>query len=258
MGSGLVASIDDFGTTGHPPSHPELLDHLATSFIQEGWSTKRLVHSIVLSRTYRQASDFREQPFQLDPDNRLRWQMPKRRLEAEAIRDAMLTVSGELDLERPDGSLVAKVIGDGPISLIGLNRSLPTDLDGSTHRSVYLPVLRDRLPDVLELFDAADPSFVTGQRESTNVPLQGLYLLNSRFVRDRAEALAKRLVQDADEPSERIELAFELCFGRPPEPEERDRVEAYLRDAEQTLGLEAALADLGQVLLGTGEFRHLD
>src|SRR5690606_32034366 len=116
------------------------------------------------------------------------------------IRDAMLAVSGELDSARPVGSLVGRVILDKPISLIGLDKRLPADLDGSVHRSVYLPMIRDRLPDVLDLFDFAEPSQVTGVRETTNVPTQALYLMNSPFVQDRAAAFAARLQREAEDP----------------------------------------------------------
>src|SRR5207249_6618594 len=111
-------------------------------------------------------------------------------------------VSGDLDDSRRAGSLVAKEIGDRPVSLIGLDARLPADLDGSQHRSVYLPVLRDRLPDVLDLFDFAEPSLVTGDRETTNVPVQALYLMNSPFVLARSGALADRLTREADDRSE--------------------------------------------------------
>jgi hypothetical protein len=162
LGQGIVSSVDNFGSTGQPPSHPELLDTLAVQLRDEGWSIKSLVREIVLSRTYRQASDYRDEPFQQDPENRLVWRVSKRRLEAEAIRDAMLAASGQLDLVRPDGSLVGRVIGDRPISIIGLDKRLPPDLDDGPHRSVYLPVIRDRLPDVLDLFDFPEASLVSG------------------------------------------------------------------------------------------------
>jgi hypothetical protein len=194
FGAGLVSTVDNFGITGSPPTHPELLDDLAVQFVREGWSLKSAVRSIVLTRTYRQSSNYRADAFQRDPDNRLLWRANKRRLPAEAIRDAMLGASGELDRRRPLGSLVGKEIGDAPVSLIGLNANLPTDLDGSRHRSVYLPILRDRLPDVLDLFDFAEPSLVTGDRQTTNVPVQALYLMNSPFVQQRSIALAKRLL----------------------------------------------------------------
>lgn len=257
LGTGLVATVDNFGTSGQPPSHPELLEHLATRFTQHGWSVKRMVRTIALSRTYRQASEFREDAFQRDPDNRWLWRASKRRLEAEAIRDAMLSVSDELDLVRPAASLVATTVGDGPIALIGLNQRLPSDLDGALYRSVYLPVIRDRLPDVLDLFDFAEPSLVTGDRSQTNVPIQALYLLNSPFVRARAAGLAARLQRDADSTADRITLAFELCYGRQPGPAELARSFEYL-SAESAGSPEATMVNLCQVLLCTAEFRNID
>ena len=215
--------MDDFGSTGARPSHPELLDDLAVRFVKDGWSVKRLVRTIVLSRAYRQASTYNQAAFQRDPDNRLLWRASKRRLEAEAIRDAMLAAAGKLDSSRPQGSLVARVIGDQPISLIGLNKRLPGDLDGSTQRSVYLPVIRNRLPDALDLFDFAEPSLVTGDRETTNVPTQALFLMNGTFVRDQAEALADRLLREAAGTQETVRRAFLLCYTRTPEAEEERR-----------------------------------
>ena len=266
FGRGLVATVDNFGTTGARPSHPELLDTLAVEFIKNGWSLKRLVRSIVLSRSYRQASIFDAESFRNDPENRLLWRMPKRRLQAESIRDAMLFVSGELKASRPDGSLVATHIGDRPISLIGLNKKLPKDLDGSTHRSVYLPVVRDRLPDVLELFDFAEPSLVTGDRETTNVPVQALYLMNSSFVQTRAAAVAARLQHETANDEELVRKAFQLCFGREAEAAERDRSLAFLRhnkqqeveDVAQKTDHDLSVLSFCQAMLSTAEFRNLD
>lgn len=260
FGEGLVRSVDNFGTTGAVPSHPELLDKIATEFISSGWSTKDLIRKLVLTEAYRQASDFREQAFQVDPENRLLWRMPKRRLEAEAIRDAMLSVSGELDDERPDGSWVGSLIGDRPIALIGLNKKLPQDLDGVLYRSVYLPVIRDRLPDALDLFDGAEPSLVTGKRETTNVPTQALYLLNSAFVRERAAALAKRLLADSIEPSRVVEQAYQICFGREPSQQESQLALSFLTHsaADGVESWQEVLPRFTQVLLLTAEFRTLD
>ena len=263
FGAGLVRTVDNFGFSGEPPSHPELLDHLASRFVAGGWSVKKIVREIVLSRTYRQASTFDKQAFERDPDNRLLWRMTKRRLDAEAIRDAMLAVSGELDSARPAGSLVATKIGDRPISLIGLDPSLPADLDGSLHRSVYLPVLRDRLPDVLDFFDFAEPSLVTGDRETTNVPLQALYLMNSPFVQARARGLAGKLMREGTSPDERIREAFVLCYSRPPDADEMSAVRAFLgsrkvasKDDEQRRA--ELFASYCQALLAAAEFRNLD
>jgi len=253
FGAGLVRTPDNFGATGERPSHPELLDALALRFTEQGWSLKKLVREIVLSRTYRQASEHRAEAFRQDPENRLLWRASKRRLEAEAIRDAMLSAAGQLETKRPDASLVGRVIGDRPISLIGLDKRLPADLDGALYRSVYLPVIRDRLPDVLELFDFAEPSLVTGARETTNVPLQALYLMNSPFVQARAKALAERLGREADSDAARIRQVFLLCFARPPDEFEAQRALEFLKEGDAK-----KLASFCQAILSSAEFRNLD
>jgi hypothetical protein len=263
FGAGIVSTVDNFGSNGERPSHPELLDQLAVRFVADGWSVKKLVREIVLSRTYRQASTYRAEAFRTDPENRLLWRAAKRRLDAEAIRDAMLVVSGELDATRPAGSLVARTIGDRPISLIGLDARLPADLDGSRHRSVYLPVLRDRLPEVLDLFDFAEPSLVTGDRETTNVPLQALYLMNGPFVQARAEALADRLSRAAGDDRGRLERAFQLCFSRAADGDELKMAATFFEQAAGLAGDDQKLrrqllADCCQALLSTAEFRNLD
>jgi hypothetical protein len=257
-----VRTTDNFGFSGERPSHPELLDHLAVQFVEGGWSIKKAVREIALSRTYRQASTFDEQAFRADPDNRLLWRANKRRLEAEVIRDAMLAASGELDTAHPEGSLVATKIGDRPISLIGLDSRLPADLDGALHRSVYLPVLRDRLPDVLDLFDFAEPSLVVGDRETTNVPLQALYLMNSPFVQARAKGLAERVTREADDIPQQIRRAFVLCFGRPPDETEGRLAAEFLKRGGEAAADDAqrqlVLTSYCQALLATAEFRNLD
>jgi hypothetical protein len=258
----LVSSVDDFGSTGETPSHTELLDHLALRFVRQGWSRKQFIRTIVLSRTYRQASTFDAEAFRIDAENRFLWRMSKRRIEAEAMRDAMLSISGELDLQRPAGSLVGRVIGDRPISLVGLDKRLPRDLDGSVHRSVYLPVLRDRLPDVLEVFDFAEPSLVTGKRETTNVPTQALYLMNSPFVYERAVAMAKRLRHETDNDQAFVEKAFQYCYARFPREDEEQRVRAFLVDREtknETADRRfRRTINCCQALISTAEFRVLD
>ena len=263
FGAGIVATVDNFGSTGKQPSHPELLDTLAVQFMQNGWSIKQLVREIALSRTYRQSSAFRDTSFHRDPDNRFLGHISKRRLEAECIRDAMLAVSGELDLDRPVGSLVGRVIGDKPISLIGLDKRLPPDLDGCLNRSVYLPVIRDRLPDILDLFDFAEPSLVTGNRETTNVPIQALYLLNSPFAQDRANGLATRLMKESGTDEQRIQRAFLLCFSRQPEQVEMNRSLDFLKNKKHSVNessdsVPMELIHFCQALLCTAEFRNLD
>ncbi len=263
FGAGLVRTMDNFGFSGERPSHPELLDDLAVKFMANSWSVKKLVREIVLSRAYRQSSTFRDDAFRTDPENRWLWRASKRRLEAEAIRDAMLSASGELDATRPVGSLIASTIGDRPISLIGLDTRLPTDLDGSRHRSIYLPVIRDRLPDVLDLFDFAEPSLVTGDRETTNVPVQALYLMNSAFVQARATALADRLLREADDDEQRIHRGYLLCLSRTPDENERRDIAEFFQqnmllggdDKERHRQL---LQSYCQALFLTAEFRNID
>ena len=251
FGAGIVRTVDNFGFSGERPSHPELLDHLAIRLVDSGWSVKALIREIVLSRTYQQASTHRADVFDQDPDNRLLWRANKRRLDAEVIRDSMLAVAGVLDPSRRPGSLVAELDGQS-VSLIGFNTQLPPDLDGSKRRSIYLPVLRDNLPDVLEQFDVANPNLVTGDRDVTNVPLQALYLLNSRFVQAQASALAKRVQLSAD----RIQCAFDLCFNRPPDAQEIELAKDFFR-GRSTDDLKV-LAAFCQSLLSSAGFRFAD
>lgn len=260
FGAGLVRTVDNFGFNGERPSHPELLDSLAVKFMESGWSVKKLIKEIVMSEAYRRTSfQARSVPgenelgssFYADPDNRLLAHANKRRLDAEVIRDSMLAVSGLLDTTRRPGSLVAELDGQS-VSLIGFNTKLPSDLDGSHRRSIYLPVIRDHLPDVLEQFDVANPNLVTGDRDVTNVPLQGLYLLNGPFVQEMAAALAKRL-QSSPNP---IEQAFQLCFNRKPDAQEIALAETFLRTTSANES--KLLPALCQSLLASAEFRFVD
>ena len=260
FGAGLVETVDDFGRTGAAPSHPELLDYLAARFVEEGWSVKSLIREIVSSRTYQQASTWREEAFLKDPDNRLLWRQSKRRLDAESIRDAMLAASGELDLSPRPGSLVAELdVQSAP--MVAFNKKVPEDLDGSTHRSVYLPVMRDQLPDVLRQFDFAEPSLVTGKRDSTNVPPQALYLMNSDFVLARAAALAKRMMEVPEDA--RIAEVYQRCLNREPDHEERRLVEEFLtaplpEGSDAAKEAEKRWRDVSQALLASADFRMID
>jgi hypothetical protein len=239
-----------------------LLDHLAARFVAEGWSVKALIREIVSSRTYQQASTWREEAFLKDPENRLLWRQAKRRLDAEAMRDAMLAASGELDPSPRPGSLVAELDVQSA-AMVAFNQKIPDDLDGSKHRSVYLPVMRDQLPDVLRQFDFAEPSLVTGKRDSTNVPPQALYLMNSDFVRARAAALAKRISQEADNDHGRVAAAYQRCFNRAPDEGEK-RLLLEFTDAPvpdnttHAQELEKRWQDLCQALLASADFRMID
>ena len=257
FGRGLVPTPDNFGAAGQPPRHPELLDHLAVDFMADGWSMKRLIRRIVLSRAYGLDSAHDPRNFEADPDNVLVWRMSKRRLEAEAVRDALLFASGRLASEPPVGSAVART-GEGLALFLRV-----TGLDDSdTHRSVYLPVIRDQVLESLALFDFADPSLVAGERAATTSPAQALYFMNSPFVVRQAEALAgqARLMEGDD--SRRVDRVYRLALGRPPTAGEQDRARAFLRDfAARAAGPDPALGAWSafcQALFAGAEFRYLD
>ena len=229
FGRGLVPTADNFGAAGQPPSHPELLDYLALRFTDSGWSVKQLVKTIMMSRAYQRSSnaEFRNQ-HTLDPDNALLWRMSSRRLDAEAMRDAMLAVSGQLT-DAPPGSAVAKA-GEGPATGFGTGRVVAAINDPrNTHRSVYLPIVRDNLPDALALFDAPDPSLIAADRPTTTVPSQGLFLLNNPFVIRAADAAAEKLTAATTTETERIRAAYLAFYGRPPVEKELQGAEAFLK-----------------------------
>ncbi|HLF95470.1 MAG TPA: DUF1549 domain-containing protein, partial [Planctomycetota bacterium] len=183
FGAGLVRTTDNFGTTGEAASHPELLDHLAVRFVEEGGSVKKLVRRIVLSGTYRRSSGGAAP--EKDPENRLLWRQNRRRLDAEAIRDTILSVSGRLQLGPPPGpTWPASISSDYAYK------------HGGTQRSVYVPVFRNALPELFEVFDFADASVSTGRRDSSTVAPQALYLLNNPFVLEQSKRAAERLLSE--------------------------------------------------------------
>jgi hypothetical protein len=231
FGQGIVTTVDNFGLTGDQPSHPELLDFMASQFIRDGWSIKKLVKTIVLSRAYRLSSQASQSYKGTDPANRLVWRHSPRRLEAEEIRDAMLASAGRLQLTPPSGSparelKMIEMADNGPEA-----RKIVEQADGSVHRSVYLPLLRGITPKSLEAFDPVGQTLVTGQRDSTTVPTQALYLFNSTFVRRQSLALAdKLLAEPAGNPGSHIRQAYQLTLGRTPTKEEVLRADKFLAD----------------------------
>lgn len=206
MGQGLVETVDNFGTTSEPPVHRELLDHLAKSLVRDGWSIKRLVRRIVLTDAYARSSEMNDAKEEIDPDNRYWWRGNLRAIEAEGLRDALLAAAGVLDLDRPQGSIVSRA-GDSVVGgnrLVGLSEDrIVSAEDDFFHRSIYLPQPRQVRPEVLELFDAADNSAVSGSRESTLVPTQALYWLNSSRVEGLAKLTAERVIWESDAPQTR-------------------------------------------------------
>lgn len=257
FGRGLVPTPDNFGAAGMPPSHPELLDSIAVNFMADGWSIKRLIRQLVLSRAYGLDSAHDSRNFEADPDNALVWRMSKRRLEAEEVRDALLAVGGRLAPERPVGSTVART-GEGLAMFLRV-----TDLDTSdAHRSVYLPVIRDQVLESLALFDFADPSLVTGERATTTGPAQALYLMNGPFVIRQAEAFAERVRAVEGDDARKVDRAYRLALARPPTVAERERALAFLRDfsprAAASDSAHLAWPASCQALFASAEFRYRD
>jgi hypothetical protein len=262
FGQALVPSTDNFGALGDDPSHPELLDHLAVQFMNEKWSVKRLVRSIVLSRTYRLSSEHDAENYRIDPSNKSLWRREPRRMDAEEIRDAILAASGDLNLERPDGSPVMELSNaqlKGGKGLQDVKR--PTNV-----RSVYLPVLRGNVPEMLQVFDAADPSLIIARRDVTTVPTQALFLMNNPFVMRQADQMAKRVLsQQGLGPAERVEFAYRLALGRLPGDSEKSDITRYLADYRKSLASAdfkgnanlAAWASVCQTLFASGEFRYV-
>ncbi len=224
LGNGLVRTVDNFGSTGEAPSNPELLDYLAQDFTAHGWSVKSMIRAIVLSRAYQLSSTSDSHNLAIDPADRLVWRMEPRRLDAEEIRDAMLADSDRLDPGRPSGSMVATLdmaeIRNGQVNNI-------TAAD--VHRSIYIPIVRDMVPPVLELFDFAEPTMVTGQRDVTTVATQALYLMNDPFVVAQSKQMARRVLDQRHDEAGQIELSYQIALPRPVTGRTITRLNLYQR-----------------------------
>jgi hypothetical protein len=203
FGKGLVGTPGDFGLRSDPPTHPELLDHLATVFMEEGWSVKKLHRRIMLSAAYQQTSDDRPEGRRLDPENALVWKMNRRRLDFEALRDALLAVSGWLD----------RTAGGPPVR----NLTAPT----STRRTVYGYLDRLNVPGLLRTFDFPSPDATSPQRVTTTVAPQALFLMNHPFVLASARELVRRPEVAAEaEVSGKVDRLYHRVYGRAPTAEE--------------------------------------
>jgi hypothetical protein len=257
FGRGIVASTDNFGVLGEAPTHPELLDYLADRFVKDGWSVKRAIREMVLSSAYRMSSHPTDADKD-DPQNLLLHRMRLRRLEGEAIRDAMLAVSGRLDL---------KMYGPPvPVHLTPFleGRGRPADgpLDGDGRRSIYIAVRRNFLSPMMLAFDTPSPFSTVGRRTVSNVPAQALILMNDPFVRQQAEVWAKRVGAQGGSDRQRIRRMYLSAFGRPPTDSELadclDFVEQQSERAGKQAEDAAVWADLAHTLFQTKEFIYLN
>jgi hypothetical protein len=241
FGAGLVRSPDNFGLLGERPTHPELLDWLARNTIDEGWSLKGLHRALVTSSTYRQSSVPRPPTASADPANLLWGRTHVRRLEAEAVRDALLAVSGQLDLAI-GGSLLA--VKNRGYFFDHTSKDL-TDYN-SRRRSLYLPVVRNHVYEVFQLLDFPDPALPSGDRATTTIAPQALLMLNSDLVLGAAADVAERLLTAADSDRQRIAMMYWLAYGRPARESEQSACEAFLAAAERELAVAASNAPEGR------------
>ena len=269
FGEGIVRSVDYFGTRGDRPSHPDLLDSLATRFVEDGWSRKRLIRKLVLSHAYRMGSMHDSQASTVDPENRLLWRMNRRRLDAESLRDSLLAVSGKLfacaggpglPLEYPENS--------GGLGKGGVN---PPHFRLSTFRpeqqfvrTVYLPIIRSAPQpgpaEVRNVFDFTQPGEFAGQRSVTTVPTQALFLMNAKVLKQRAFDLARRTTTVAGVDA-RLDTLWLFVLNRPITAEERTESVAFLAEVRNlNSGIESnsrelsAWAELCHALLASNEF----
>ena len=272
FGLGIVRTVENLGTTGEKPSHPELLDHLARRFTEEGWSLKRLVREIILSRTWQLSVNAEcgmriaesqppvpgafipqsaiRNPHSEDPENRLFAHANRRRLDAEQIRDTVLAVSGELKLDYLGPNIAGA--GDIDANNFSAQNTEYGYVYADTRRSVYTPAFRNKRLELFEVFDFGDINASIGQRNVSTVAPQALFFLNSQFVIEQARAAAARTL--ALQEAERIDALFRRTLGRAPTSAERAKCVRFL-GAEPSL---ETWAQLHQTLFACVDFRYLD
>ncbi len=262
FGRGIVATPSNFGLRGARPTHPELLDFLARRFVASGWSIKAMHRLILSSKVYRLSSNPDPSNAAKDPENAALWRHDRRRLDAEALRDAMLAISGDLDPSRPGPHPFPPIDGWHWTQHDAFKAVYP-----SNHRSVYLMTQRLVRHPFLSLFDGPDTNHSTASRTSATVPLQALYLMNNPFVRERAEDLADRLRTASSDPRERIALGYELAWSRASESEEVERALAYVdkfaaesrrAGAPADVAAREAWVSFARLLLTANEFLYID
>ena len=262
FGEGLVRTPDNFGRLGERPTHPELLDWLALRFVESGWSLKAMHRLIMLSSTYQMSTAWNERAAEADPDNKLWWRMNRRRLEAEAIRDSVLAMGGSLDL-----SMGGTILPTANREYVTSTTSVDPVAYQPKRRSVYLPVIRSALYDVFQAFDFADPSMLNGQRQSTTVAAQALFMMNSRIVSEQTRALAVRLLGDENlDDAGRIQQTYLQALSRPPSDREISRGFAYLDQYLAALTETAAGSNtrllawqsLCRAIIATNEFIYVE
>ena len=229
FGRGIVKTVDNFGKMGEAPTHPELLDYLAVQLMEHGWSLKSLIREVALSRAYQLSTDFDARNFEAEPANDYYWRANRRRLEAEALRDAVLRISGEITFDRPEASPVYKF---EPNRLVQLNNKHvePWETE-STLRSVYVPIVRNMVSRFYETFDFPEPSETHGAREVTTVAPQALFLMNNDFMARNALVAAERLIAKTESAEERVRRAYLQTLSREPTAKELESALKFVEAA---------------------------
>lgn len=261
FGTGIVRTVDDFGHVGELPSHPELLDYLASRFIEEGWSVKRLIRMLVLTRTFQLSNQPATAVLEIDPQNRLLQHYPARRMEAEGVRDSILTASGRLD-----HALYGMSVQPYREKEYADRRLFPGPLDGNGRRSIYIKNNLMEAPKFLAAFNFPGGKVTQGRRDVTNVPAQALALLNDPFVLQQADVWAQQLVtRTNDTVPSRIELMFAKALNRTPSADEQQRFEQAIQQfaelhqvtTEKVLGSQAIWKEVSHILFNMNEFIYI-
>ncbi|MBA4020597.1 MAG: hypothetical protein C0483_25850 [Pirellula sp.] len=256
FGRGIVTTLDNFGTLGAEPTHPELLDYLAGEFVRDGWSIKRMIRRLVLTETFQAGLAERSPLAAADPENKLFGRRTYERLEAEALRDAMLAVSGSLQSSRPIGSRIL----EAKVNSANAVETPPAQEIERPVRTLYLTTARSAVPEMLTLFDFPDPSLPASAREQRTLPTQALYLMNAPEVVTLARRLAERVLGEiASDDAARIDLLHELCLGRPATQAEQLRIAEFLKSqgGEKPAERIDAWSAVCQTLFAAAEFRFL-
>jgi hypothetical protein len=264
FGRGIVPTLDNFGKMGEQPSNQPLLDYMAARFMDQGWSIKKMVREIALSRAYRMSTVQDARNAKIDPDNVLVWRMNRRRLEVEAIRDSLLAVSGQLDLNPPPASPVLHMSRGFDLGR-GRNNA-PDDYSVKMkYRSVYVPVMRNFIPPMFEVFDFPEPSETKGMREVTTVPTQALFLMNNTFVIDQSKHAAEKLLAAGALTDEaRVTRVYREVLGRLPTADEVQKSLEFMKfsaaasdtGADPATAGQTAWGRLYQALFASAEFRY--
>ena len=261
FGRGLVNTPDNFGSMGETPSNSEMLDYLASQFMTNGWSTKKMIRRLMLTSTYQLSSAYNSDAHTTDPENRLYWRMNRKRLDAESLRDSILAVNQSLD-RTVGGDKVPDLTDNGRMPD---GRPVSSEVLISRRRSLYLPIFRGQLNDLYQVFDFPDPNSLSGKRYVTTAPTQALFLMNSPFIAGESRRWAERLESKSE--SDLINNVYFAAYARPCSEEERTRATTFLRnygnaliatESDQAIRRKKALQALCQAIIESTEFRFLN